>query len=96
MAHPLLADTNDRIKAQFIVDLAINHCASATDKAVAFVNISDSEGKFRDNEIYLFVFNLVDRVIHVQGANMNFISKPQLAKARYKMLCRQYYAQNEY
>ena len=86
MAHPLLANTNDRIKAKFMVDLAINHYASATDKAVAFENISDPDGKFRDNDIYMFVFNPVNRVMHAHGANMDFIGKPQLAKVGDKML----------
>ncbi len=85
MAHPLLANTNDRIKAQFMVDLAINHYASATDKAVAFENISDPDGKFRDNDIYMFVFNPIDLVMHAHGANMDFIGKPQLDKVGDKM-----------
>ena len=86
VAHPLLAETKERIKAQFMVDLAINHYASATNKAVAFENISDPDGKFRDNDIYMFVFNPVNRVMHAHGANMDFIGKPQLAKVGDKML----------
>ena len=86
MAHPLLANTNDRIKAKFMVDLAINHYASATNKAVAFENISDPDRKFRDNDIYMFVFNPVDRVMHAHGANMDFMASRNWPKSETKCL----------
>ncbi len=86
LGHPAVANSNDRVKAQFMVDLAINHYATAANKTLAFKDISDPGGKFRDNEIYMFVFNPQNRVMLAHGADQDIIGKQQLAKVGDKFL----------